>query len=129
MGKDKNSSNFIIDFLTGALSSAIAKTAVAPVERIKALLQTQAVNEQLKKKGIKFNGIVDCFRKTVKDTGFLSLWRGNSATLARYIPLQAINLSLKDQFRRIFITCDREENHLKYALGSILAGGFAGSCG
>jgi len=32
--------NFAIDFLVGGVSAAVSKTAVAPIERVKLLLQT-----------------------------------------------------------------------------------------
>jgi solute carrier family 25 (adenine nucleotide translocator) protein 4/5/6/31 len=35
--------DFAKDFLTGGVSAAISKTAVAPIERVKLLLQLQAV--------------------------------------------------------------------------------------
>lgn len=37
MGKD---SSFIVDFLVGGVSAAVAKTATAPIERIKLVIQT-----------------------------------------------------------------------------------------
>ena len=73
------SGKFFVDFCAAGLAACISKTAVAPVERVKALLQTQDVNRQLAKKGMRYDGIMDCFRKTIKYDGFWSLWRGNSA--------------------------------------------------
>jgi solute carrier family 25 (adenine nucleotide translocator) protein 4/5/6/31 len=32
--------SFVVDFLVGGISAAISKTAVAPIERVKLLLQT-----------------------------------------------------------------------------------------
>ncbi len=71
--------SFLFDFFAAGVSAIIAKTSIAPVERVKALLQTQDVNRQLAKKGMRYDGIMDCFRKTIKYDGFWSLWRGNSA--------------------------------------------------
>jgi solute carrier family 25 (adenine nucleotide translocator) protein 4/5/6/31 len=39
VGKKKNKS-FFLDFMTGGISAAVSKTAVAPIERVKLLLQT-----------------------------------------------------------------------------------------
>jgi solute carrier family 25 (adenine nucleotide translocator) protein 4/5/6/31 len=36
----KNNKSFFIDFMTGGISAAVSKTAVAPIERVKLLLQT-----------------------------------------------------------------------------------------
>ena len=42
MGEEggKKSGNFVKDFLVGGVSAAVSKTAVAPIERVKLLLQT-----------------------------------------------------------------------------------------
>jgi solute carrier family 25 (adenine nucleotide translocator) protein 4/5/6/31 len=39
---------FLIDFLAGGVSAAISKTAVAPLERVKLLLQVQHASKQIK---------------------------------------------------------------------------------
>ena len=39
---------FAKDFLAGGVSAAVSKTAVAPIERVKLLLQVQAANKQVK---------------------------------------------------------------------------------
>lgn len=38
---------FFKDFLAGGISAAVAKTAVAPIERVKLLLQVQAASKQI----------------------------------------------------------------------------------
>jgi len=39
--------NFLVDFLTGGISAAVSKTIVAPIERVKMLLQVQEVVKDL----------------------------------------------------------------------------------
>jgi len=39
--------SFLIDFIAGGLSAAIAKTTVAPLERVKLLLQVQHTSKQI----------------------------------------------------------------------------------
>jgi solute carrier family 25 (adenine nucleotide translocator) protein 4/5/6/31 len=58
--KDTGAMGFIMDFATGGISAAISKTAVAPIERVKLLLQLQAVQPNIPEDK-KFKGIVDCF--------------------------------------------------------------------
>lgn len=45
----KDPMNFAKDFLAGGISAAVSKTAVAPIERVKLLLQVQAANKQVAK--------------------------------------------------------------------------------
>ena len=40
--------SFLLDFIAGGLSAAIAKTAVAPLERVKLLLQVQHASKQIR---------------------------------------------------------------------------------
>jgi solute carrier family 25 (mitochondrial adenine nucleotide translocator), member 4/5/6/31 len=41
------STDFIINFLAGGVSGAVAKTATAPIERVKLLIQTQDANPKI----------------------------------------------------------------------------------
>ncbi|KAK9018561.1 hypothetical protein V6N11_001532 [Hibiscus sabdariffa] len=43
-----------------------------------------------------YKGIGDCFKRTIQDEGFGSLWRGNTANVIRYSPTQALNFAFKD---------------------------------
>lgn len=40
--------NFAKDFLAGGISAAVSKTVVAPIERVKLLLQVQHVSKQIR---------------------------------------------------------------------------------
>lgn len=85
---------FIIDFLMGGVSAAVSKTAAAPIERVKLLIQNQ--DEMIKSGRLSepYKGIGDCFKRTIKDEGFVSLWRGNTANVIRYFPTQVCDLSM-----------------------------------
>lgn len=39
--------SFLKDFMAGGISAAISKTAVAPIERVKLLLQVQHISKQI----------------------------------------------------------------------------------
>lgn len=41
--------SFLKDFMAGGISAAVAKTAVAPIERVKLLLQVQHASKQIAK--------------------------------------------------------------------------------
>jgi len=58
-------------------------TVVAPIERVKLLLQTQDGNAALLGRARRFRGFADCVARTVRDEGLLSLWRGNGTGVIR----------------------------------------------
>lgn len=88
--------SFHRDILAGALMGGVVHTIVAPIERAKLLLQTQDSNVAiLSGPHRKFKGMLDCMVRTVREEGFLSLWRGNGSSVIRYYPSVALNFSLK----------------------------------
>jgi len=93
---------FAVDFLMGGVSAAVSKTAAAPIERVKLLIQNQ--DEMLKSGRLdrKYDGIVECFRRTAHDEGVASLWRGNTANVIRYFPTQALNFAFRDTYKKMF---------------------------
>jgi len=126
MEKKNDLNSFLIDFLMGGVSAAVAKTAAAPIERIKLLIQNQ--DEMLKSGRLDrpYGGISDCFSRVVKDEGFVSLWRGNTANVIRYFPTQALNFAFKDQFKRMFAVPKTAPYWQKFS-SNIAAGGMAGA--
>ena len=72
----------------------MSKTIVAPIERVKLLLQVQDASSSIKPED-RYNGIGDCFSRVIKEQGFGSLWRGNMANVIRYFPTQALNFAFK----------------------------------
>jgi len=84
----------------GGVSAAIAKTAVAPIERVKLILQVQEVSKQIAADQ-RYKGIVDCFVRIPKEQGFSSFWRGNLANVIRYFPTQALNFAFKDVYKSV----------------------------
>lgn len=100
MGESMPSSgNFVRDFLIGGISAAVSKTAVAPIERVKLLLQVQDANRHMAVDQ-RYKGIGDCFSRVYKEQGFVSFWRGNLANVIRYFPTQALNFAFKDTYKK-----------------------------
>lgn len=85
---EKGFAGFAIDFLMGGVSAAVSKTAAAPIERVKLLIQNQDEMIKAGRLSEPYKGIGDCFGRTIKDEGFVSLWRGNTANVIRYFPTQ-----------------------------------------
>lgn len=119
--------SFFKDFMAGGISAAVAKTAVAPIERVKLLLQVQHASKQIAKEN-QYKGMVDCFVRIPKEQGFLSYWRGNMANVIRYFPTQALNFAFKDKYKQIFLGgVDKKTQFGRYFLGNLASGGAAGA--
>ncbi|XP_072759502.1 ADP,ATP carrier protein-like [Anoplolepis gracilipes] len=118
--------SFLIDFLAGGLSAAIAKTGVAPLERVKLLLQVQHTSKQIKPEE-RYKGMLDAFVRIPKETGFLSFWRGNLANVIRYFPTQALNFAFKDKFKVLFLGNVPPDAFWRQFVGNLAAGGAAGA--
>jgi solute carrier family 25 (mitochondrial adenine nucleotide translocator), member 4/5/6/31 len=99
---------FLKDFLLGGVAGVLSKTAVAPIERVKLLLQVQDGSKQMLYANKKYKGIGDCVKSVYKEQGFWSFWRGNWANVVRYFPTQAINLACKDQYKKVCKISDRK---------------------
>ncbi|CAG8490455.1 777_t:CDS:2 [Ambispora gerdemannii] len=126
-GQKKDASSFVVDFLMGGVSAAVSKTAAAPIERVKLLIQNQ--DEMLKsgRLATPYKGIGECFSRTVREEGVISLWRGNTANVIRYFPTQALNFAFKDKFKRMFNYKKEKDGYTKVFLGNIASGGAAGA--
>jgi len=118
---------FFIDFGMGGVSAAVSKTAAAPIERVKLLIQNQ--DEMIKSGRLTnpYKGIVDCFSRVVREEGFVSLWRGNMANVIRYFPTQALNFAFKDQFKRMFGYSKEKDGYAKWFAGNLMSGAAAGA--
>jgi len=125
-GSEVKTGNFALDFLLGGVSAAVSKTAVAPIERIKLLLQTQDANAKISGEK-KYKGIVDCMVRVPKEEGFSAFWRGNLANVIRYFPTQALNFAFKDTYKKIFCPFNPKTDFWKFFMGNLASGGAAGA--
>lgn len=118
---------FAKDFIAGGVSAAVSKTAVAPIERVKLLLQVQHVSKQISADQ-RYKGIVDAFVRIPKEQGVLSFWRGNLANVIRYFPTQALNFAFKDKYKQVFLGgVDKKTQFWRYFAGNLASGGAAGA--
>jgi len=119
--------SFAKDFIAGGIAAAISKTAVAPIERVKLLLQVQAASKQITADKA-YKGMVDCFVRIPKEQGVLAYWRGNLANVIRYFPTQALNFAFKDKYKQIFLGgVDKRTQFWRFFLGNLASGGAAGA--
>jgi len=123
---DKRKLGFLENFMLSGVAAAVSKTAAAPIERVKLLVQNQ--NEMLKQGRLDkpYTGVLDCVARTFKTEGVLPFWRGNLANVLRYFPTQALNFAFKDTIKSVFKTPKDAPQYVKFGT-NILSGGCAGS--
>lgn len=125
--QEKGVTGFLTDFLMGGVSGAVSKTVAAPIERVKLLVQNQ--DEMIKSGRLSkpYQGVADCFSRTVKEEGFLSLWRGNATNVIRYFPTQAANFAFKDYIKSMFNFKKDKDGYWKWFAGNLASGAAAGA--
>ncbi|CAD6889388.1 unnamed protein product [Tilletia controversa] len=124
--KTKDAYSFFLDFMMGGVSAAVSKTAAAPIERVKLLVQNQAEMIKQGRLASPYKGIGDCFVRTYQQEGVVSFWRGNTANVIRYFPTQALNFAFKDYFKSLF-KVPKTAPYWKSMSANLASGGAAGA--
>ncbi|GFT01896.1 mitochondrial coenzyme A transporter SLC25A42 [Nephila pilipes] len=104
--------------IAGAAAGAVAKTTIAPLDRTK-------INFQITNKHYSLKEALQFIVHSYRSSGLLSLWRGNSATMARIIPYASIQFTAHEQWKRILHVETFEERKANPGK-SFIAGSLAG---
>jgi len=105
------------NLIAGSIAGSVAKTAVAPLDRIKIMAQVGK---------LEWNGMLHLHRQiadVMKNEGILSLWRGNGAMVLRVVPYAGIHYALHEALDNV-LKADRERATVT---GKFLAGAGAGA--
>uniref|UniRef100_A0A7N0TIM9 ADP/ATP translocase n=1 Tax=Kalanchoe fedtschenkoi TaxID=63787 RepID=A0A7N0TIM9_KALFE len=96
---------FATDFLIGGVSAAVSKTAAAPIERVKLVIQNE--DEMLKAGRLSepYKGFGECFSRTIRD----------------------LNFAFKDYFKSLFNFKKDRDGYWKWFAGNLASGGCAGA--
>lgn len=117
---------FAENFMLSGVAAAVSKTAAAPIERVKLLVQNQDEMIKAGRLSEPYKGVVDCTVRTFRTEGVLPFWRGNLANCIRYFPTQALNFAFKDQIKIMFKASKSDAQAVKFAK-NIASGGVAGA--
>jgi len=123
---DKRTLGFAENFMLSGVAAGVSKTAAAPIERVKLMVQNQT---EMIKQGVldrPYKGVVDCTMRVLKTEGVLPFWRGNLANVLRYFPTQALNFAFKDKVKAVFNVPKNAGKGTKFA-ANIASGGCAGT--
>ena len=108
----------VSNLLAGGISGIVAKSVVAPVDRIKILYQVTNVEFKLRKVPSVVNAII-------QQEGISALWKGNTATMLRVFPYSGVQFMTYDAAKHFFSNNQNERGITP--IENLCAGMFAGS--
>ncbi|KAI9666734.1 MAG: hypothetical protein M1831_001509 [Alyxoria varia] len=118
---DKKSPEYIIKSgIAGGFAGCAAKTAVAPLDRVKILFQ--ASNPHFAKYTGSLPGAFHAAYDIYTSAGLRGLFRGHSATLLRIFPYAGIKFLAYEQVRAVFIPTKQQETSVRRFVSGSLAG-------
>lgn len=126
MGKSDDKLSFAEQFMLSGCAAVISKTAAAPIERIKMVVQNQA---EMVRAGIlekPFSGIGDCTAWIMKNEGVAAFWKSNFTNCLRYFPTQALNFAFKGQVKAWGLKPKKTDDPLTKLALNVTGGGLAG---
>ncbi|KAH9054967.1 mitochondrial carrier [Lactarius vividus] len=104
--------------IAGGVAGCVAKTVVAPLDRVKILFQ--ASNPEYHKYAGTWSGAFRAGAQIYKDSGTLGLFQGHSATLLRIFPYAAIKFLTYDEVHnQLMPTRAQETNLRRFSAGAI----------
>ncbi|KAM3865575.1 mitochondrial coenzyme A transporter SLC25A42 [Diretmus argenteus] len=116
----KQTRSVLNSLLSGALAGAVAKTAVAPLDRTKIIFQVSSAR-------FSATEVYWLIYRTYLKDGFFSLWRGNSATMVRVVPYAAIQFCAHEQYKGLLGGYFGFQGKALPPLPRLLAGSMAGT--
>lgn len=117
---------FTENFMLSGAAAIISKTAAAPIERVKLLVQNQGEMLKTGRLDKPYTGVIDCTARTFRNEGILPFWRGNLANCIRYFPTQALNFAFKDKIKAMFVMNKNDPYMVNFGK-NIASGGVAGA--
>jgi len=81
----------------GGMAGVLSRSTVAPIDRVKILLQTQGVAAGISAN--KYGGVVGTVRAVIQEEGLKMLWRGNGTNCIRIMPYASLQFWSYDFYK------------------------------
>lgn len=104
-------------FISGGIAGSVAKTLVAPIDRVKILLQVHSAHYE-------GYGIFATFYQIVKKEGPFALYNGNGAQMLRIFPYAAMQFTSYELYKSLNRKHFRERSD--HLVNSLVCGSLAG---
>mmetsp|Transcript_7191 Transcript_7191/g.8224 ORF Transcript_7191/g.8224 Transcript_7191/m.8224 type:complete len:311 (+) Transcript_7191:174-1106(+) len=98
---------FFLQVCSSVVASCSSVMAIQPFDFIAARLMNQPI-DPVTKKGLLYDGVLDCVVKSVRNEGVLVLSKGGAANFARMGPYSALVLLFVEQFKKLAASLHRE---------------------
>ncbi|KAM1470263.1 hypothetical protein TB2_040776 [Malus domestica] len=103
--------------VAGGVAGGVSRTAVAPLERLKILLQVQNPHN------IKYNGTIQGLKYIWRSEGFRGLFKGNGTNCARIVPNSAVKFFSYEQASKGILWLYRDQtgngDFITYCIGPV----------
>lgn len=102
MGKVPDEWRNVYNFAAGGLAGAVARTVIAPIERVKIIYQ-------IGRAGSGTTGYIHLISKVIREgggglQGVAAFWKGNSVAVVRVYPYLGVQLASNEYFKRCLAT-------------------------
>ncbi|KAH7657139.1 solute carrier family 25 (mitochondrial phosphate transporter) member 23/24/25/41 protein [Dioscorea alata] len=114
ISKHVNASKYLI---AGGVAGAISRTATAPLDRLKVVMQVQTTQAQL----------VPAIKDIWRDSRFLGFFRGNGLNVMKVAPESAIRFYTYEMLKDFIVSVRGEDKSGIGTSGRLIAGGLAGA--
>lgn len=108
-------------FVAGGVAGCCAKTTIAPLDRVKILLQGQSPH-------YRHLGVFSTLTAVPKKEGILGLYKGNGAMMVRIFPYGAIQFMAFDKYKKLLNTKIGISGHIHRLMAGSMAGMTAVIC-
>lgn len=112
---------WVRSFVAGGVAGCCAKTTIAPLDRVKILLQAQSPH-------YKHLGVFSTLRAVPQKEGILGLYKGNGAMMVRIFPYGAIQFMAFDKYKKLLSKQIGISGHIHRLMAGSMAGMTAVIC-